>query len=57
MGKNISGKFGENQNTFIFNNVFSKIVPLMRKIGNMGYSRTGHRRKYNITHALCKLGN
>jgi len=43
--RNISGKSCKaNQNThFMFNNIFPKMVPFMRKIW---YSRTGHRWQY-----------
>jgi hypothetical protein len=34
----------ENQNThFVFNEIFSKIVPLMKKCGKTLYSGAGHR--------------
>jgi len=48
----------ENQNTyFMFNPVFTKIVPFMRQCGKVWYSRTDHRKQYNTVHALCTLGN
>jgi hypothetical protein len=53
--RNVSDKScSENQNKhFMFINSFPKIVPFVRQFGNMWYSRTGHRWRYNSVHVLC----
>ena len=45
--RNVSDRCRENQNThFIFNNIFSKIVPFLRQRVKILYSLAGYRRQY-----------
>jgi len=39
----------------MFNIFFPKIVPFMRWCGQICWSQTGHRRKYNMTQKICEL--
>jgi len=41
----------------MFNNFYLKIMPFMRQCAKIRYSQTGHRRQYNMAHALCIMNN
>ena len=45
----------ENQNSFMFSNIFLKVVLFMRLCGRIPHSQTCHRWQYNTAHALCVL--
>jgi hypothetical protein len=46
--------YTENQNThFLFNNIFLKVVPLMRQCKKISYSQKGHR--WHIIQPMCSV--
>jgi hypothetical protein len=42
---------------FMFNNFFTKVLPLQDNVDKYGRVKTGHRWQYNMACALCKLDN
>jgi hypothetical protein len=54
--RNVSDKVVVKTKTdFIFNNIFPKILPLIKQIKKVYYLQTDHRIHYNTAHALCLL--
>jgi len=55
--RNVLNKIYREKTHFMFNNFFTKILPLQDNVDKQGRVKTDHKQQYNRAHTLCKLDN